>query len=78
VVDSSARVETKTWGEHLVWGRLWEETLSPVLAEALFPERLARAVYLMVLGRLSSPQSKAMPAFHAVGMRAPRRLERLD
>jgi len=58
VVDSSTRVETKTWGEHLVWGRLWEETLGPVLGEALFPERLAQAVYLMVLGRLSSPGSK--------------------
>lgn len=58
VVDSSTRVETKTWGPHLVWGRLWEETLGPVLAEALFPERLAQAVYLMVLGRLVDPQSK--------------------
>ncbi len=58
VVDESTRVETKTWGEHLVWGRLWEETLGPVLQEALFPERLAKAVYLMVLGRLSSPRSK--------------------
>jgi len=58
VVDASTRAETKTWGEHLVWGRLWEETLGPVLAEALFPEPLAQAVYLMVLGRLSSPGSK--------------------
>jgi len=58
VVDASTRVETKTWGEHLVWGRLWEETLGPVLREALFPEPLARAVYLMVLGRLASPGSK--------------------
>lgn len=58
VVDESTRGETKTWGPQLVWGRLWEETLGPILAEALFPERLARAVYLMVLGRLSSPGSK--------------------
>jgi hypothetical protein len=58
VVDASTRVETKTWGGHLVWGRLWEETLSPVLAEALFPEHLAQEVYLMVLGRLVDPQSK--------------------
>ncbi len=29
-----------------------------MLQEALFPERLARAVYLMVLGRLVDPQSK--------------------
>lgn len=58
VVDESTRVETKTWGPHLVWGRLWEETLGPVLQEALFPERLAKAVYLMVLGRLSAPGSK--------------------
>ncbi|MBC7221249.1 hypothetical protein H5T55_07295 [Candidatus Bipolaricaulota bacterium] len=58
VVDSSTRVVTKTWGEHLVWGRLWEETLGPVLRDALFPERLAKAVYLMVLGRLASPKSK--------------------
>ncbi len=58
VVDESTRVETKTWGEHLVWGRLWEETLGPVLREALFPERLAKAVYLMVLGRLAAPKSK--------------------
>ncbi len=58
VVDASTRMETKTWGPHLVWGRLWRETLGPILEGELFPERLARAVYLMVLGRLSAPRSK--------------------
>jgi len=58
VVDESTRVETKTWGPHLVWGRLWEETVGPLLRETLFPEPLAQAVYLMVLGRLVEPGSK--------------------
>jgi hypothetical protein len=33
-------------------------TLGPIFEEALFPERLARAVHLMVLGRLVLPRSK--------------------
>lgn len=37
VVNEGTPVATKTWGPHLVWGRLWEETLGPILNETLFP-----------------------------------------
>jgi len=58
VLSRGVRVRTATWGPHLVWGRLWRETVGPIVERVLTHERLSKAVYLMVLHRLCDPGSK--------------------
>ena len=58
VLSEGVKVRTATWGPHLVWGRVWEETVGPVVEGALGKGKAAKAVYLMVLHRLCDPGSK--------------------
>ena len=59
VLSRGVRVRTATWGPQLVWGRVWRETVGPLVKEVLGEGKVSRAVYLMVLHRLSDPGSKA-------------------
>ncbi len=58
VLSRGVRARTATWGPHLVWGRLWGETVGPIVEGTLGNERASKAVYLMVLHRLCDPGSK--------------------
>lgn len=58
LLSQGVRVRTASWGPHLVWGRLWRETVGPIVERVLGSERLSKAVYLMVLHRLCDPGSK--------------------
>lgn len=57
-LDEATRTVTQSWGPTLIWGRLWRETVGPLVEEGLANDRLARAAYLMVLHRLVDPGSK--------------------
>jgi len=63
VLSRGVKVKTASWGPHLVWGRLWQTTVGPVVEEVLGSERFSKAVYLMVLHRLCAPGSK-VACFH--------------
>ena len=58
VLSRGVRVRTGTWGPHLVWRKVWGETVGPVVEEVLGEGKVSQAVYLMVLHRLSDPGSK--------------------
>ena len=58
LLSEGTRSRTATWGPQLVWGRVWEETVGPVVEEVLGRGKVSRAVYLMALHRLCDPGSK--------------------
>jgi len=58
VLSRGVKARTASWGPHLVWGRLWQGTVGPIVKEVLGSERVSKAVYLMVLHRLCDPGSK--------------------
>ena len=58
LLSEGTRIMTGTWGPHLVWGRAWEETVGPIVAEALGQDQFVRAAFLLVPHRLVDPGSK--------------------
>jgi len=58
VLSKGIRMRTATWGPHLLWGRVWQDTVGPLVEEILGGGRCSKAVYLMVLHRLCDPGSK--------------------
>ena len=58
VLSEGIRSRSATWGPHLVWGRVWEETVGPAVEGALGEGKVSKAVYLMALHRLCDPGSK--------------------
>jgi hypothetical protein len=68
LVKEGMGVKTQTWGPQLVWERVWQETVGPIVKEALGHDQLARAAYLMVLHRLVDPGSKCAAFRFAQGV----------
>lgn len=58
VLSEGIRSRSATWGPHLVWGRVWEETVGPAVEGVLGEGKVSKAVYLMALHRLCDPGSK--------------------
>jgi len=58
VLSRGVRVRTASWGPHLVFKRVWDETVGPIVEGVLGNGRACKAAYLMVLHRLCDPGSK--------------------